>query len=102
MGEVTNRQETGVMTELTIADIRDLEDQVESAADVKRTPLVNEDYFQVETLEGLQTQLDYLPVLHEPEFMSDDEETQEVDIQRQDAAVYDCGVSVRSGTPFSS
>ena len=84
-GEVTKGQETGVMTELTIADIRDLEDQVDSARDVKATPPVNED-FQIETLEGLQSQLEYLPVLDEPEFISD-EETEREDLQRQDTGV---------------
>ena len=84
-GEVIKGQETGVMTELTIADIRDLEDQVDSARDMKATPLVNED-FQIETLEGLQSQLEYLPVLDEPEFISD-EETEREDLQRQDTGI---------------
>ena len=83
-GEDIKREETGVMTEMTIADIRDLEDQV-AAAEIKLTPPVKEDY-QFETLEGLQTELEFLPVLDEPEFVLDEETAEEV-AQRQDTEV---------------
>ena len=80
--DVISRRETEVMTELTISDIRDLEDQVVSTRNVK-APLVKEN-FEVETLDSLQSQLEYLPVLDEPEFILDDEEDF---MQRQDASV---------------
>ncbi|KAK2572312.1 RIMS-binding protein 2 [Acropora cervicornis] len=80
--DVISRRETEVMTELTISDIRDLEDQVVSARNFK-APHVKEN-FEVETLDSLQSQLEYLPVLDEPEFILDDEEDF---MQRQDAGV---------------
>ena len=83
--EVISRRETEVMTELTIADIRDLEDQVVSSRDIKASSSVKED-FEVETLDCLQSQLEYLPVLEEPEFVLDDDDEGEY-IQRQDIGV---------------
>ena len=67
-------------TALTVADIRDLEDQAYTAAEVKTTPqfkeMVKED-LQVETLVDLQSELDHLPVLDEPEFIFDEEDSEE-------------------------
>ncbi|XP_068745820.1 golgin subfamily B member 1-like isoform X2 [Montipora capricornis] len=83
--EVISRRETEVMTELTIADIRDLEDQVVSSRDIKASSSVKED-FEVETLDCLQSQLEYLPVLEEPEFVLDEDDEGEY-IQRQDIGV---------------
>ena len=77
-------------TELTIADIRDLEDQLESTAEMRTTPSFKEfvhDDFQAETLLDLQSELDYLPVLDEPEFILDEDEDEGEDIQRQDVGV---------------
>ena len=83
--------EKGTETELTMADIRDLEDQLESTTEMRATPsfkeFVHED-FQAETLFDLQSEMDYLPVLDEPEFILDEEEDEEgEDVQRQDVGV---------------
>ena len=76
-------------TELTIAHIRDLEDQAESATEMRLTPAFNEyvhGNFQAETLVDLRSEMDYLPVLDEPEFIMDEDEDS-YEIQSQDAAV---------------
>ena len=85
------KDEKGTETELTMADIRDLEDQLESTTETRATPsfkeFVHED-FQAETLFDLHSEMDYLPVLDEPEFILDEEEDEEgEDIQRQDVGV---------------
>lgn len=85
------KDDKGTETELTIADIRDLEDQLESTTEMRATPsfkeFVHED-FQAETLVDLQSELDYLPVLDEPEFILDeDEDLEGGDVQRQDVGV---------------
>ncbi|XP_078358377.1 uncharacterized protein LOC144643107 isoform X2 [Oculina patagonica] len=86
-GEV-EKDDKETETELTIVDIRDLEDQLESATEMRATPsfkeFVHED-FQAETLVDLQSEMDYLPVLDEPEFILDEDE--EEDFQRQDIGV---------------
>lgn len=78
-------------TELTLSDIRDLEDQLESTAEMRATPLFKEfghEDFQAETLVDLRSELDYLPVLDEPEFIWDEEEDDGgEDVQRQDVGV---------------
>ena len=85
------KDEKGTETELTMADIRDLEDQLESTTETRATPsfkeFVHED-FQAETLFDLQSEMDYLPVLDEPEFILDEEEDEiGEDVQRQDVGV---------------
>ena len=80
-GEV-EKDDKGTETELTVADIRDLEDQAGSGSEKRTTPSFHEfvhDNFQAETLVNLQSELDYLPVLDEPEFIMDEDE--DVDIE---------------------
>ena len=80
-GEV-EKDDKGTETELTVADIRDLEDQAGSGSEKRATPSFHEfvhDNFQAETLVNLQSELDYLPVLDEPEFIMDEDE--DVDIE---------------------
>ena len=80
-GEV-EKDDKGTETELTVADIRDLEDQAGSGSEKRTTPSFHEfvhDNFQAETLVNLHSELDYLPVLDEPEFIMDEDE--DVDIE---------------------
>ncbi|PFX30328.1 Janus kinase and microtubule-interacting protein 3 [Stylophora pistillata] len=78
-------------TELTIADIRDLEDQAESASEKRATPSFHEfvpENCHAETLMDLQSELDYLPVLDEPDFiMNEDEDVDIEESQSRDACV---------------
>ena len=76
-------------TELRLVDIRDLEDQVISEAAIKSTPAVKEavnDDLVPETLVNLQAELDFLPILDEPEYIFDDEDN-ENDIQRVETGI---------------
>ena len=76
-------------TELRLADIRDLEDQVISEAAIKSMLVVKEavnDYPRPETLVNLQAELDFLPILDEPEYILDDEDN-ENDIQRVETGI---------------
>ena len=76
------RAETGIMTEMTIAKIRDLEDQRNSTTEVEAF----EDDLQAEALEGLQTGVEYLPVLDEPGMVFEEEVNRE-HILRHDTGV---------------
>ena len=76
------RAETGIMTEMTIANIRDLEDQRNSTTEVEAF----ENDLQAEALEGLQTGVEYLPVLDEPGMVSEEEVNRE-HILRHDTGV---------------
>ena len=76
------RAETGIMTEMTIANIRDLEDQRNSTTEVEAF----EDDLQAEALEGLQTGVEYLPVLDEPGMVFEEEVNRE-HILRHDTGV---------------
>ena len=76
-------------TELRLADIRDLEDQVISEAAIKSMHAVKEavnDDLVPETLVNLQAELDFLPILDEPEYIFDDEDN-ENDIQRAETGI---------------
>ena len=89
-GEV-EKDDKGTETELTVADIRDLEDQAGSGSEKRATPSFHEfvhDNFQAETLVNLQSELDYLPVLDEPEFIMDEDEDLDIEEnQCRDACV---------------
>ena len=76
------RAETGIMTEMTIANIRDLEDQRNSTTEVEAFV----DDLQAEALEGLQTGVEYLPVLDEPRMVFEEEVNRE-HILRHDTGV---------------
>ena len=76
------RVETGIMTEMTVANIRDLEDQRNSTTEVEAF----EDDLQAEALEGLQTGVEYLPVLDEPGMVFEE------DVNREHILRHDTGV----------
>ena len=76
IGNVVEQDDKCTETEITVADIRDLEDQAYAAAKMGATPQVkekvNED-FQVETMMDLKSELEHLPVFDEPEFIFDED-----------------------------